>query len=145
LERVRERYDERVPESAGPTLTWANWLAARMRATGFDANSDLARSTGVPDSVISRWRTSGTVPSIAQLRRLQSALQVSMLELVVAAGHLSPAEAGVTSFSPAIRIPRDARTAIRYDESLDEDLKHLLEVQYDAMLLLAEARAKRPA
>lgn len=116
-----------------------------MRATGFDSNSDLARSSGVPDSVISRWRTSGTVPSIAQLRRLQSALQVSLLELVVAAGHLSPEEAGVTSFSPAVRIPRDARAAIRHDEGLDDDLKHLLEVQYDAMLLLAEARAERPA
>lgn len=116
-----------------------------MGATGFDSNSELARSTGVPDSVISRWRTSGTVPSIAQLRRLQSALQVSLLELVVAAGHLSKEEAGVTSFSPAVRVPRDARAAIRHDKGLDDDLKHLLEVQYDAMLLLAEARAERPA
>jgi transcriptional regulator with XRE-family HTH domain len=116
-----------------------------MHATGFDSNSDLARRTGVPDSVISRWRTSGTVPSIAQLRRLQSALQVSLLELVVAAGHLTPAEAGVTAFSPAVRIPRDTRDAIHHDDALEDDLKHLLEVQYDAMLLLAQARAGRSA
>jgi transcriptional regulator with XRE-family HTH domain len=116
-----------------------------MRATGFDSNSELARATGVPDSVISRWRTSGTVPSIAQLRRLQSALQVSLLELVVAAGHLTAKEAGVNSFSPAVRIPRDARDAIRHDTGLDEDLKHLLEVQYDAMVLLAGARASSPS
>jgi transcriptional regulator with XRE-family HTH domain len=114
-----------------------------MRATGFESNSDLARATGVPDSVISRWRTSGTVPSIAQLRRLQSALQVSLLELVVAAGHLSAVEAGVTTYSPAVHVPRDARAAILHDASLDDDLKHLLEVQYDAMLLLAEARKNR--
>jgi transcriptional regulator with XRE-family HTH domain len=137
-------YDALVPEVAASTLAWADWLAARMRATGFDSNSELARSTSVPDSVISRWRTSGTVPSIAQLRRLQSALQVSLLELVVAAGHLSREEAGVTSFSPAVRVPRDTRAAIWHDEALDDDLKHLLEVQYDAMRLLAEARAKRP-
>jgi hypothetical protein len=85
------------------------------------------------------------VPSIAQLRRLTSALQVSLLELVVAAGHLTAAEAGVTSFSPAVRVSRDARDAIRHDTSLDDDLKHLLEVPYDAMLLLAQARVGRPA
>ncbi|MGZ4591410.1 MAG: helix-turn-helix domain-containing protein [Actinomycetes bacterium] len=133
-----------MTETAGQTMAWADWLIARMHATGFDSNSDLARSTGVPDSVISRWRTSGTVPSIAQLRRLTSALQVSLLELVVAAGHLTAEEAGVTSFSPAVRVPRDARDAIRHDALLDDDLKHLLEVQYDAMLLLAQARAGRP-
>jgi transcriptional regulator with XRE-family HTH domain len=130
---------------AGPTSTWADWLIARMHATGFDSNSDLARGTGVPDSVISRWRTSGTVPSIAQLRRLQSALQVSLLELVVVAGHLTAEEADLTSYSRPVRIPRDARDAIRHDPALDADLKHLLEVQYDAMLLLAQARAGRPA
>lgn len=133
-----------VTEAAGQ-IPWARWLAERMHATGFDANSDLARRTGVPDSVISRWRTSGTVPSIAQLRRLQSALQVSLLELLVAAGHLSAAEAGVTSFSAPVRVPRDARDAILHDSALDDDLKHLLEVQYDAMLLLARARAGRPS
>lgn len=111
-----------------------------MQATGFEANSDLARATGVPDSVISRWRTSGTTPSIAQLRRLQSALQVSLVELLVAAGHISAEEAGVTAFTPPVRVARGTRDAIRHDPELDDELKHLLEVQYDAMLALARAR-----
>lgn len=113
-----------------------------MRATGFDSNSDLARETGVPDSVISRWRTSGTTPSIAQLRRLGPALQVSLLELLVAAGHLTSDEAGVSSFSPAVRVPRTTRDAIREDPALDDDLRHLLTLQYEAMLALAKARAE---
>jgi transcriptional regulator with XRE-family HTH domain len=123
---------------------WSDWLATRMRETGFESNSDLARSTGVPDSVISRWRNSGTMPSLGQLRRLQSALQASLLELLVAAGHLTKEEAGVTSFSQPVRVLRGVRDAIRSDPSLADDLKHLLEVQYDAMLALAAARHADP-
>jgi transcriptional regulator with XRE-family HTH domain len=136
-------YTGAVADPSTPSaVAWADWLAARMRAVGFEANSDLARATGVPDSVISRWRTSGTQPSIGQLRRLQSALQVSLVELLVAAGHLSAEEARVTSFTPAERVLRGTRDAIRGDAELDDELKHLLEVQYDAMLALA--RARRP-
>jgi transcriptional regulator with XRE-family HTH domain len=123
-------------------VSWADWLGQRMCALGFDANSDLARATGVPDSVISRWRTTGTTPSIGQLRRLQSALQVSLVELLVAAGHLTAAEAGVTSFTVPARVIHGTRDAISQDRELDDELRHLLELQYDAML--AVARARRP-
>lgn len=126
-------------------MRWADWLADRMQATGFEANSDLARAAGVPDSVISRWRTSGTTPSIAQLRRLPAALQVSLLELLVAAGHLSPEEARVRTYTMPERLARDTRAAIRQDPDLDDELKHLLEVQYDAMRALARARSAGPA
>ena len=51
----------------------------------------------MPDSVLSRWRNAGTQPSLEQLRRLQQSLQASLLELLVAAGHLTPAEAKLTA------------------------------------------------
>lgn len=121
-------------------VPWADWLGARMTATGLEANSDLARRTGVPDSVISRWRTNGTTPSIGQLRRLQSALQVSLVELLVAAGHLSAEEASVTSFTQPERRVRGTKDAIRIDPELGAELKHLLEAQYDAMVALARAQ-----
>lgn len=130
--------------SEWPTPVWADWLTERMRATGFGSNSDLARATGVPDSVISRWRTSGTTPSIAQLRRLGDALQVSLLELLVAAGHLTADEAGVTAFTVPVRVARSTLEAIRDDPALDDDLKHLLTLQYEAMLALARARDGAP-
>jgi transcriptional regulator with XRE-family HTH domain len=129
----------------GTTVTWADWLAARMQAIGFDGNSDLARVSGVPDSVISRWRTSGTTPSIGQLRRLQGALQVSLMELLVAAGHVTAEEARITGFTQPERPVRDIRDAIRLDPELGDELKHLLEVQYDAMVALARARGSVPA
>jgi transcriptional regulator with XRE-family HTH domain len=138
-------YDAGVEPAPDQSPQWGSWLGARMAATGFESNSDLARRTGVPDSVISRWRTSGTVPSIGQLRRLQQALQVSLLELLVAAGHLSADEAGITSFTEPVRVPRDTRAAIRNDPALEDDLKHLLEVQYDAMLSVARARRGQAA
>ncbi len=121
-------------------VPWAEWLSERMHVLGFEGNSDLARATGVPDSVISRWRTTGTKPSIAQLRRLQAALQVSVVELLVAAGHLTAEEARITSFTPPVRVSRGTRDAISQDRELDDDLRHLLEVQYDAMLAIARAR-----
>jgi len=125
-------------------VPWAEWLGERMVVLGFEGNSDLARATGVPDSVISRWRTSGTRPSIGQLRRLQSALQMSLVELLVAAGHLTADEARITSFTAPERVSRGTRDAISQDRELDADLRHLLEVQYDAMLAIARARTPTP-
>jgi hypothetical protein len=125
-------------------VEWAEWLGERMLVLGFEGNSDLARATGVPDSVISRWRTSATTPSIGQLRRLQSALQMSLVELLVAAGHLTADEARVTSFTVPQRLSKGTRDAISQDQELDDDLRHLLEVQYDAMLAIARARTPTP-
>jgi transcriptional regulator with XRE-family HTH domain len=132
---------ERAKSTAVP---WADWLGERMRVLGFEGNSDLARATGVPDSVISRWRTTGTTPSVGQRRRLQSALQMSLVELLVAAGHLTAEEAGITSFTVPTRLARGTRDAISQDRELDDDLRHLLEVQYDAMLAIARARRPTP-
>jgi transcriptional regulator with XRE-family HTH domain len=111
-----------------------------MAALGFESNSDLARASGVPDSAISRWRTSGTIPSVAQLRRLQALLQAPLLELLVAAGHLDASEARLTTLSQPVRSPRSTREAIRIDPYLTDDLKQLLIAQYEAMLALADAR-----
>lgn len=108
---------------------------------GFEANSELARASGVPDSAISRWRTVGTTPTIAQLRRLVGPLQASLLELLVAAGHLTRAEAGLRDVVTPVRQPRSTREAIALDPDLTDDLVHLLQVQYDAMVAMARARA----
>ncbi len=119
---------------------WAGWLSRRMAQLGFVANSELARASGVPDSAISRWRTSGTIPTVAQLRRLVPALQAGLLELMVAAGHLSAEEAELNEVTGPVREPRTTAEAIDLDPELPDDLKHLLHVQHEAMLALARAR-----
>ena len=111
-----------------------------MDSRGFRSSSELARASGVPDSVISRWRSGASVPSLVQLRRLQGPLQVPLLTLLVAAGHLSAQEAGAELPPDPEPRPRDTRDAIRRDPGLSDDLRHLLEIQYDAMLALAAAR-----
>lgn len=78
--------------AVGDTSGWIGYLDkaianARMRP------SDLARATGVSDSVISRWRSGQSVPDVENLRRLSTALRVPLLELLVAAGHISASEA----------------------------------------------------
>jgi transcriptional regulator with XRE-family HTH domain len=111
-----------------------------MSVLGYRSNSDLARDSGVPDSVLSRWRNAGTKPSLEQLRRLQPFLQAPLLELLVAAGHLTPEEANLTAVSRPIRLPRDVRDAIKLEPELPDDLKHLLLHQYDAMIALARGK-----
>lgn len=121
--------------------SWPAWLAERMELRGFRSSSELARAAGIPDSVISRWRSATSVPSLVQLRRLQGPLQVPLLTLLVAAGHLSAEEVAFELPPDPEPRPRDTRDAIRRDAGLTDDLRHLLEVQYDAMLAVAAARA----
>lgn len=121
--------------------SWAAWLTQRMSDLGYATNSDLARAAGVPDSVISRWRNNGTMPSLGQLRRLTEPLGASLLQLLVAAGHLTPDEAEATGAPEPIRIVRSVREAIAHDPELDDELRQLLLVQYEAMLTVARARS----
>jgi transcriptional regulator with XRE-family HTH domain len=127
------------PPAAG-TVTWPEWLGARMALLGLRSSSDLARAASIPDSVISRWRSGATSPSLAQLRRLRAPLQASLLELLVAARLLTATEAQLQEPSTPAPAMRDVRDAIERDPVLGPDLKHLLLAQYDAMLALARAR-----
>ncbi len=140
---TRPWHDDGMPErgTPSPPPSWAAWLGGRMAELGYAANSELARASGVPDSAISRWRTVGTTPTIAQLRRLVGPLQASLLELLVAAGHLTRAEAELREVVTPVRQPRGTREAIGLDPELPDDLAHLLQLQYDAMVAMARARA----
>src|SRR3954470_10687891 len=104
--------------------SWARWLSARMVEVGLPTNSDLARASGIPQSVISRWRTSGSVPLPRQLRLLSTPLRTPMLQLMIEAGYLSPSEASITLRTEA---PPRAGTeeAIEADPRLTPDLRVL--------------------
>jgi transcriptional regulator with XRE-family HTH domain len=129
--------------TADVRTAWARWLDRRMAHLGWTTSSELARASGVPDSVISRWRSGTSQPAIEQLRRLRGPLQSSMLELMVAAGHLTVEEAALADQPEPEPQFRSLRDAVRRDDVLTDDLKDLLLVQYEAMVALSKARASQ--
>ena len=128
---MSEQSGVRVPSA------WGSFLGRRMRESGLDTNRDLARASGVPESVISRWRNQGVTPSVEQLRRLREPLEITILELLVAAGYLTAAEAALPQ--PVIAPPRrgGVADAIAEDPALPEGLRRVLLEHYQALVAFA--------
>ena len=63
-----------------------------MRSAGL-TQAELARRSGLAESMVSRWLRGLNRPDVPNLRRVRPVLGVPMLELMVAAGYLSLEEA----------------------------------------------------
>lgn len=63
-----------------------------MRSAGL-TQAELARRSGLAESMVSRWLRGLNQPDVPNLRRVRPVLGVPMLELIVAAGYLSLEEA----------------------------------------------------
>jgi transcriptional regulator with XRE-family HTH domain len=63
-----------------------------MRSAGL-TQAELARRSGLAESMVSRWLRGLNQPDVPNLRRVGPVLGVPMLELIVAAGYLSLEEA----------------------------------------------------
>jgi transcriptional regulator with XRE-family HTH domain len=63
-----------------------------MRSAGL-SQAELARRSGLAESMVSRWLRGLNQPDVPNLRRVRPVLGVAMLELIVAAGYLSLEEA----------------------------------------------------
>jgi transcriptional regulator with XRE-family HTH domain len=59
---------------------FAGWLEASMRSRGF-SQAQLARSVGVADTQVSRWRRGQVVPTLSYLQRLADTFGVERLTL----------------------------------------------------------------
>src|SRR5689334_5228375 len=59
---------------------FAGWLEASMRSRGF-SQAQLARSVGVADTQVSRWRRGQVVPTLAYLQRLADTFGVERFTL----------------------------------------------------------------
>ena len=70
---------------------WATYLDAAMRSASL-SQAELARRSGLAESMVSRWLRGLNQPDVPNLRRVRPVLGVPMLELLVAAGHLTLAE-----------------------------------------------------
>lgn len=98
---------------------WASYLEGAMEAAGYRSNTRLAADAGIKQPVISRWLSGDVLPDMTNLRKLAGPLGVPMLELAVAAGHLTPAEAGVKLAPRAPVVERDP-TVFSNEELLAE-------------------------
>lgn len=108
------------------------WLKQTRRTAGFPTPSALGRETGIDQSLIAKWEADKAQPGIANLRRLARVLPgVTVVDLMVRAGHLEPEEVGMSSLpetpAPALdpdlegiqawlddaRVPEERKTAAR--------------------------------
>ena len=82
-----------------PRAGFATWLQASMRSYGL-TQAQLARSVGVADTQISRWRRGQVVPTVQYLQRLADTFGVQRLTLDRLVG-LPVAESNASGPAPA--------------------------------------------
>jgi transcriptional regulator with XRE-family HTH domain len=90
--RGRERRAIARHLSTASGRDWAAYLESAMRSAGL-TQAELARRTGLAESMVSRWLRGLNQPDVPNLRRVGPVLGVPMLELIVAAGYLTLEEA----------------------------------------------------
>lgn len=71
--------------------TFKDYLRQQLDRREWTA-AELARASGLSESVIGRWLKAATLPSVDNARALAIALGRPMLEVVVAVGMLAPDE-----------------------------------------------------
>lgn len=72
---------------------FGDYLRAELKRRDMTAYV-LAEKTGISQTVLSRWNSGKTAPTIDNLRPVAEALNLPLLELVVRAGLLTEEEAG---------------------------------------------------
>lgn len=115
---------------------WQNYLRAAMQAANIRNAAELARLSGVNESQISRWLRGVGSPDLSNLRRISPVLRVPVLQLMVAAGHLTPEEAKLRDVKPPTAPP--VRRGISTD-GLDPEQEKALEALVETM------RSQNPA
>jgi transcriptional regulator with XRE-family HTH domain len=117
---------------------FAAWLNTTMQHRGY-SQADLARTVGVADAQVSRWRRGQVVPSVRYLQRLADTFGVSRATLDTLAGYPVPANFDVDD--PAHFAEREAHLA-RISQLLEQRVPpHLWEAYVDACASLASAFA----
>jgi transcriptional regulator with XRE-family HTH domain len=125
---------ERDPSHGG----WAGYLESAMRSAGL-TQAELARRSGLAESMVSRWLRGLNQPDVPNLRRVGPVLGVPMLELLVAAGHVTLAESRLRD---APQPPGPVRVGIPTDGLTPEQVR---QVEGYASYLRAQNGAAEPA
>lgn len=122
----------RKPDKAA--AGWPAYLEQAMLAARIHSKAELARRSGADSSLISRWFV-GVMPSIPHLRKLVPVLGIPLPELMVAAGHIEPAEAKMnqTPAPPRVVILTPEETIDRWFADYPETAESLKRVLRMAM------------
>jgi transcriptional regulator with XRE-family HTH domain len=110
----RMRRNVRPVSSQSRKPTWPvdefqRYLTALMKARNIASAAELGRLSGIKDQQLSQWRRGVNQPSRDLLRRISEATDAPMRDLEIAAGLISPDEAGAT---PAKALPAQIERAI---------------------------------
>jgi transcriptional regulator with XRE-family HTH domain len=92
-----------------------------MRSAGL-TQAELARRSGLAESMVSRWLRGLNQPDVPNLRRVRPVLAVPMLELLVAAGHVTLEEAQLRD---APEPPEPVRVGVAVDGLSAEQVRQL--------------------
>jgi len=102
--------------------SFGGWLEASMRSRGF-TQAQLARSVGVADTQVSRWRRGQVVPTVPYLQRLADSFGVERITLDELVG-LPVAQA---------RAERDSHPDPRLEAELQAHQARLRQVMQDTL------------
>lgn len=109
------------------------WDAMGIRPTAW------CRKVGMADATVLRWRD-GVEPDLRTLRRVAEALGRPLLDLLVAAGYVTSAEAG--GYSVPIR-SYSLLEAIELDRSISDGEREALRQVHDAFALVEAGRRRK--
>ena len=127
----------------GPGNPFAGWLQASMSHRGL-TQAQLARTVGVADTQISRWRRGQVVPSVQYLQRLADTFGIERVTLDQLVG-LPVAQRGRQSDEPEVEAELQAHVA-RLRDVMQRRLPPAMWRAYvDACVALAEGLGKTDA
>lgn len=110
-------------------LPWHEWVAAQMRRHGWATQAEVVKATDIDRTLISNWLDPDRYkqPTIPNCRRAAKAFGVPLLNVLVAAGHLTPDEVNMP-------VLPDARDVVRMSASeVVEELRRKIAVMEAAL------------
>lgn len=137
------RPDQGNADTSGWVSYFSHWMDERQLS-----NAALARTTGLNDSAISKWRRGAAAPDVASCRRIAQAIHRPLLEVLVAAGHLSSEEAKLKAPPPTPQRPvsEEAARLARLQKVLDDPATpEKVKERLRALLGVAEDMAEETA
>lgn len=110
-----------------PATEFGRYLRSLAEAKGWYTDAELSRAIGIDGTMLSKWWSGTTEPSIESLRKIAPPLGVRLGDLLVQAGKATPEELGMRG-APAPSPPSTPRepllrdvTAALQDESIPSD------------------------